>query len=680
MISETENKRGWSAAIIISGVLLWGLHFLPYLMPKARLWGINHLIFLPPVYTYIYLIAGLIIFASFFPPVRGWYWQLYIMIADGLFERRFRFKLLVLSIAALAVFWLLRVPTNLLGDGYTLIYNIGNDMPVVFKWSEVGSVKIIHFISQILPYSGLKLGEYSYAVVSVLSGAVTFSLLGLLTFEIVRENIARLFILILLLSAGWMALFFGYVENYPIIWPFITAYLYFSIRYLNDKGNLIAPTVLVLLALVMHLQILFFLISYPVLLFSRGPGRRFYLVRRRMIWLLAVVLAVGGTIVFLRRYSDSLAFRIFFVPLLARPGVPYYSLFSPSHLADMVNELVLLIPLAPMLVTLTWKFWRRIFIDKIDRFLAVFSLGGVLFVFAIDPKLGMGCDWDLFALSGLAPILLFARFFILASDNFRKLIPVVAALALILSAPFFAVTHSQQPSIDHFKWLLNLDVPRSRFGMTFFRQYYVDIGDQVQADSLHREIVHRFPIVVLGNQVSNLTEAGRFREALILADSMYRMDPYSVEPYNLRGWVYLNMGQYKKAIENLEQSLRLGRYDLRILCNLGHAYFRIGQYYQALDLYQRARYYSPDYLPTLDGLTNSFFMIQQYDSAIFYAQEAIRQDAEYAPGYEVAGVASYLKKDYREAETYLKLFVQMTSDDIRKSNAENLLEELKNIR
>jgi len=346
----------------------------------------------------------------------------------------------------------------------------------------------------------------------------------------------------------------------------------------------------------------------------------------------------------------------------------------------MVNELVLLIPLAPMLVTLTWKFWRRIFIDKIDRFLAVFSLGGVLFVFAIDPKLGMGCDWDLFALSGLAPILLFARFFILASDNFRKLIPVVAALALILSAPFFAVTHSQQPSIDHFKWLLNLDVPRSRFGMTFFRQYYVDIGDQVQADSLHREIVHRFPIVVLGNQVSNLTEAGRFREALILADSMYRMDPYSVEPYNLRGWVYLNMGQYKKAIENLEQSLRLGRYDLRILCNLGYAYYRTGQYYQALDLYQRARYYSPDYLPTLDGLTNSFFMIQQYDSAIFYAQEAIRQDAEYAPGYEVAGVASYLKKDYREAETYLKLFVQMTSDDIRKSNAENLLEELKNIR
>lgn len=679
MTSDIENRKGWTAAVVVSGILIWGLHFLPLLMPKDRLWGFNHLIFLHPIYTYSYLFAGLLIFAAFFPPIRDWFWYVYRRIADAFFEGRFRLKLLVLAISALAIFWLMRVPTNLLGDGYTLIYNIGNDMPVVFKWSEVGSVKVIYFLSKILPYSGLKLGEYSYALVSVVSGAVTVSILGLLAFETFRQNAARLFVLCLLLSAGWMALFFGYVENYPIIWPFVTAYLYFSIRYLNGKGNLIAPTVLMLLSLVMHLQVLFFLISYPVLLFSRGPGKRFYRAHRRMIWILAAVLVMIGAAVFVRRYTTSLAFRIFFVPLFARPAVPYYSLFSPSHLLDIANEFILLIPVAPMLVALTWKYWHRVLTDNIDRFLAAFSLGGVIFVFAIDPKLGMGCDWDLFALGGLAPILLFSRWFILASDHFRKLIPAVVALALVLAAPFFAVTHSHRPSIDHFKWLLNLDVPRSRFGMTFFRQYYVDIGDQVQADSLHREIVYRFPMVVLGNQVSKLTEAGRFREALILADSMYQMDPYSVEPYNLRGWVYLNMGQYDKAIKNLEQSLRLGRYDLRILCNLGNAYYRSGRYYQALDSFQRALPYSPDYLPTLDGLANTFFMIQEYDSAVFYAQKAIRQDPEYALSYEVAGVASYLKKDYRDAEAFLRRFIQIASDDDRIARAENLLAELKKI-
>jgi hypothetical protein len=674
---DTDFNKGRMAAAIISGVALWGLHFLPFLIPGARLWGFNHLLFLSPVFSYIYLVGGVFAFLLFFPPIREWFWNIYSSIADRLFGHQFRLKLFILSFVALAVFWLARVPTSLLGDGYTLIYNIGNEMPVVFKWSEIGSVRVIYLLSSILPFTGLKLGEYSYAIISVVSGAVTFSFLGLLAFELTRENAGRLLTLSMLLLAGWMMLFFGYVENYPVIWPFVTAYLYFSVRHLKGKGSLIPSTILVLIALTLHLQILFFLISYPILMFAQGPGERIYRTNKKIIWGLLIIITLIGAAVFLRRYDSSIAFRSFFVPLMARPGVPYYSLFSPSHLIDIINEYMLLIPLFPVLAIVSWKYFKRIFHDKLDAFLAAFSLGGVLFVFSIDPKLGMGCDWDLFALCGLGPLLLMSRHFVMASDKFRKLCLPMAALTLVLSFPFFSVTLGRQSSIDHFKWLLNLDVPRSRFGMTFFRQYYVDVGDQAKADSLHHEIINRFPALNLGWKITALAEEGRYREALSYADSLYALDPYSTEPYNLRGWVYLQMGQNAKAIENLEQSLQLGRYDLRIFCNLAHAYFRLPKYDKALGLFRRAQAYSPEYLPVLDGLSNCFYVLGQYDSAIVYAQKGIKQDPAYELGYEIAGTASYMKGDYSGAERYLIHFLNMTSDSEGKSRAVNLLSEMR---
>lgn len=678
MQSEKTDIRGWTAAAVISGLLLWGLHFLPFLFPGSRLWGFNHLLFLPPAYTWIYLAGGLIFFGLYLPPVSARFESAFNLVSEGFYGKNHRLKLSLFSAAALGLFWLFRVPTNLLGDGYTLIYNMGNDLPVVFKWSEIGSVKAIYLLSHILPFSGMDLGRYSYAIASVVSGAITVFFLGLLTYELVRENVARLFIFGLLLMSGWMLLFFGYVENYTVIWPFVTAYLYYSIRFIKRRGNLIAPTVLMLIGIILHLQVLFFLVSYPVLVFSRGPGRQFFLDHKKMVWSLISVLTAAAGVVFLLRYRNSLVFRSFFVPLFARPGVPYYSLLSPSHLLDMFNELILLIPSLPVLIILGWKYRGKIITDRIDAFLAAFSLGGLIFIFAIDPKLGMGCDWDLFALAGVGPLLLLARRCVMPSLRINRFCLQTAALTLILTFPFFATSFGHRSSIDHFTWLLDLDVPRSRFGMTFFHQYYVDIGRQVQADSIHQEIIGRFPALAVGREITGLTESGRFDEALALADSLYWMDPYSVEPYNLRGWIYLQMGRYDKAVENLEQSLRLGRYDLRILCNLGNAYFRLNRYDRALDLFRRARRFSPDYFPVLDGLAHNFFMTRQYDSALYYANRAIARDSAYFPGYEVAGMASYVLHDYAGAEKYLSRYVRITPDSTRRTRAENLLAALRN--
>ena len=90
------------------------------------------------------------------------------------------------------------------------------------------------------------------------------------------------------------------------------------------------------------------------------------------------------------------------------PGTPDYTLFSPTHLWDIANQLLLLIPILPALLIIAFLRPMRSF-EPFDLFLLFFSIGGLVFLFGIEPGLGMARDWDLFALSGVGPLLFLIR-------------------------------------------------------------------------------------------------------------------------------------------------------------------------------------------------------------------------------------------------------------------------------
>jgi tetratricopeptide (TPR) repeat protein len=677
MEPDTHYKTDRPVALLISSILVWGLHFLPFLMPDARLWGFNHLLFGPPALIYIYIASGILSFLLLFFGSNEKLAGAFGSIAGILLDRHFAWKWLLFAAAAPFIFWWARMPVNLLGDGYTLIYSLASDKPIIFKWSEVGAIKVVFYVSRLLPYSGTTLGKYSYALVSVISGGVTIGFLGGLAYELGRDNATRLFALCLLLFSGWILLFFGYVEHYPVLWMFTIGYLFFAIRYLQGRGNLVPSTLLLLASLALHLQTLFFLFSYVGLIFARGPGAKFYQKYKAAFWKGAIILAIIGGVTFLWRYNQSSAFQLFFVPLFSRPAAPNYSLFSPDHMLDMLNELILLMPLAPVLLVIAWRRIRILAFDNLDWFLVLFSFGGIGLLFVIDPKLGMGRDWDLFALSGLGPALFLIKQSIASSKVVKRLFPGLCLLALVIVLPFYVINLHYQPSIDYFTWLLKLDQPRSRSGLALLRQFYTDVGAHSKADAVHHEICRRFPIVLIGKRIEILTADGQYTEALALADSVFRVDPYSVESYNLRGWVFLSMGEYAKAVEDLEQSLSLKQYDHRIFCNLAMAYSKLGQYEPMMKNYRRAYELYPNYLPALDGLAVGHYILQQYDSAMTYARQALEKDSMYVTGYEVLGMASFQKGKYSDAEKFLSRFVRITNDDIRKSRAINVLAELK---
>ena len=677
MVSDADQNKSVLIPVAVLAVLLWGLHFLPFLFPQARLWGFNHLLFLPLPFTFAYLFCGLLLtVVVLFPSLRNLAARWFETISGLFMGDRYCKRWLLFAVLTLPLFWFLRLTLFVLGDSFAVISNIGGKLPVVYKWSEMGAVYAAYLVSKLLPFTGLKLGAYSYGFISILSGSVAVYFFLAIAYELGRDSTERFFIFCLSIFAGWMFLFFGYAENYPILWPFITGYIYFSIRCLTRKGSLITPAVFLAAVLILHLQGLFFLASFTVLVYYRVAGSSFYRKYKNILWSVTLMAIPAGGALFVKLYRESLELRLYIMPFLnGRPATPDYWLVSPTHLADIGNQLLLLVPVIPILIVLNRRGWRNIIYDKINQFLLWFSLGGLFFLFIIEPKLGMGRDWDLFALSGLAPMLLLTRNICLSDSVRKKIYPILTVLSLILVLPFLTTYLRYQPAVDGYKYLLNLDLPRSRSGIGILRDMYKTAGDTAPADSLEQVLVDAFPAHTLVPKAFALIEEARYDEAMDIVDSIARYEPYSVELMNLRGTIYYRQGKYDSALPDMEKAARMGRYDSRFLVNLAQAYFRMERYDAMLETMRKAQALAPQSTTVLNGLMAYFFMTQKYDSAMVYGRKIYDLDSSSDALYTMA-FSSYNMGDRAEAVEYFKRYVETAPDGPKKDQIRRVLERL----
>lgn len=674
---QSQDSHPFSAILLMVAVaLLFGLHLIPFLIPDARLWGFNHLLFLPLSCTYGYIVLAGLAPALFFKPFSGissrWFDR-----AAALFETERKMAWLTLAGVALLVFWFLRMPTTLLGDGYSVINNIGGNLPVVFKWSEALAVKTAYLVSRMLPLEGLKRGEYAYAVISVLSGGVVVFFFGAIAYELGRDKLHRLMIFCLLLFSGSALLFFGYAENYPILWPFVTGYVYFSIRYMMGKGGLLMPSVFLIVAAALHLQVLFYLVSYPFLLISRGRGAKFYRQHKRLFWSLAGIALIAGLALFIYKYNQSFGFMIDFLPpFQGRPATPNQAIFLPEHWLDIINEIGLLIPLWLILILLSWKNIRMRLIDPINRFLLAFSLGGFVFISIIDPRLGMGRDWDLFALIGLGPVLLMARNIDLAQERKGSTCFALAFLSLLLTVPFLTTNLSRQPSIRYLQSLLRLDLPRSQPGMVALYGYYHNAGNQAKADSLEKEMTRDFPARVLAIRADSLVKSGRLAEARQIAESLYAANPYALDVVSLLGEIDFQSGKFEEAARYSEKVAQVRQYDPLIWLNLSWSYQNLGRFEDRLRALRKAQELSPRMPQVITELINMFATPPQYDSTYKYARQLIEVSPNNGEAYYIAGISAYQINKRADAKRYLYQYLSMTPSEPSKSTAEEILKKM----
>jgi hypothetical protein len=253
------------------------------------------------------------------------------------------------------------------------------------------------------------------ALVSVLAGGLYLAAAAR-WFRRLEPTGARAWALLTLLTAGYVPLFFGHVENYSLLAAGTLWMLTLAWEAVRDPGRPLWPFALAAgLTFATHLSTAWLFGAPLVVLVSRlrDRGRTPW---RELLIAVAVGLvpvAVAAALV-LARFSSLSGVTLthfgggdgsLFVPLFETSSVfERYTLFAPAHLWDVLNELLLVAPAALACLPLLLLQPRGR-----EAWLLAAATAGVLayaFLFNADmwianPAFGALNEWDLFSVAGV---------------------------------------------------------------------------------------------------------------------------------------------------------------------------------------------------------------------------------------------------------------------------------------
>jgi hypothetical protein len=459
----------------------WLLIFISAVLPVESMWGINSAKFILPVWLIVVCcVAGLLLASYplvFDEPV----------VAEGrlpsskpaLGGYSFRNYLIIAAFAGV-VFFLLRIDTYFLGDGYNWISNFSQADYYVAKFTEPLSTRLVRLMQSALGEYSAESAILSFQTLSILSGVVaTFFALRLIGI-LVTSPAMRLVGLILWFGSGGMLLFFGYPEFYSPVWATGVAVLYYSVSFIMRASSVWPALFLFILAMSMHLQAAYLAPAILFLLYLAGMRRKMFGGARqfkRVLRVALAVLALAGLFLFLSFYDTIHAY---FLPLIiGRPNAPNYAMFSSRHISDVFNLVLIVIPSFVALYAAGLGGSKPAGESKeIRSFFQLALVGSLTFLFTIDPVLGMARDWDLFSFT-MAP-LMFYTLYKLHSGQIRVPKAVIVNIALIsvfVTGSYIATNESRSKSVGRYHELLNLYGSKHRGGWTILAEYHEERGE-----------------------------------------------------------------------------------------------------------------------------------------------------------------------------------------------------------
>jgi hypothetical protein len=468
-------------------VITFGIVAVASFLPAHRLWGVNHLAFYPvPVRVLALSLIGL----AFIP-----------RISVGIFDRLQRTcerfdaldwsrglrSIISVAVAAAVVFIGLRSATVLLGDGTYLL----NSYRVAIAKGYTISSYVEHSVLQERLYPGTellnflgfytahKLGlERAIVGVRLLNCVVGGLFVGVLLTFVKRgpgSPLLRWLGMLLMLTSGAMALFFGYVESYTPLLLVGTLYVLLAWRAVNGCGSVILPGIVLVCAALLHVQALllapsFLLLIVWKLLPAESRGRVF-----PISLTLSVLLSLWA--LFAQRvpgWQDHL--------LGWRRSEGFYGVLSFEHLVDVLNLVMLVAPAALFFVVLLVSTRWRPEYAVAGAFSIAVAAPAALFLLFFRPELGMARDWDLycFPASGLLLPALLAIGAALdgpRAREIRTLLVPAFALSAVLSTAWVGVNASAERSVARYERILGYDTTHVGYAYETLAKHHEEHGE-----------------------------------------------------------------------------------------------------------------------------------------------------------------------------------------------------------
>ncbi|SYZ74308.1 membrane hypothetical protein [Candidatus Zixiibacteriota bacterium] len=631
-----KETAPYSYLIVTLLVILWGIHFIPLLSEKSRMWGFNHLIFLPlPVIISFVLIGISVLALTLLPCSRSWDQNLTSWFSRIFFESRQKYLYRSIFAAVCGIIFLLfPMPTHFLGDGYQYLNNIASESGTFVKWSEKGITYILLAVQALLGTKDLHSALMAFRTVSVASGIAAIWLYFLIAQESISGPIGRLLIFATLTFSGSLLLFFGYVENYPLLWIAVPGLIYFCLRYLKGKSGLLGALIFLLFGIFIHLLTAIFLPAVIYVIFSVGRGKILFQKFRMAFIAAGSVFILAIIYLFIRQYSTNLYFENIFLPLFTgKPIDPAYAILSSSHIIDMINLLFLLYPLLPLFVVVGLSEFRTMASKPPGMFLLLAALGGLAFLLVIDPGLTMPRDWDLFSLSGLALILFLLTNSRYDSDRNLMRIPIIPVIAVTIlsSVPYVMVNLNGPSSARYVENFVSNDMSKSMGTLITLREYFKEQGDMTLADSVNDVINSKFGNFNLMRDAMTAIQRGDLNRAGQIINRI-APDKFSKNYHRLMAFYHLLEKKPGLAAQEARKAIQVQPYSYDSYLLLSSCFQIQGEYDSALAVLQVAYQLNNRSLPILTALADISLFQRNFESALIYSSKIIEMDSLNANG------------------------------------------------
>ena len=662
---------------IVAAVFL-ALHILTVFWRPNPTWGTDFLFYMPaPVNVFFFLSVVLLFVPGFRRKFRAIVCNLPFALWNG--NRRAWVTRSLMLILAVAAFFTLPSARHFLGDGYILIGKLETN-----TWPNVVRAPFSYTVIRTLHDVGGTLwtsAENTYRMYSAASGAIYV----LLTFPVAatlgKNPLQKSVVIAFLFTAGFLQLFFGYVEHYALYMPFILLYILMGLRAQERRITLYAPALVLGLLLALHQAFAVFGPSLVYLAYHVYRSRREVVQTWKNVAVivtalccvpLATALLLGLSGVGFEAYISRMGGRNF-LPLFADPGMAaQYRMFSSSHILDFLNQQLLAAPAACMAVFLFRKYALRK-----QPFLAVCAFVPLFSTLLANPEIGAFRDWDVMSLPAL-PLTLWAAAALLQGirdrDHLFHCAFVICGAAALHSTLWIGLNASAGAAEARFVHLLDkLKGGASVNGWLTMGKFHRRQGNaaaahqaywnSIDADPTNPNrwltvgVVYRdmrqsakaieyfqkavelqpdlpVPYMNLGAAHSDL---GQFAKAIEYTGKAISIDPNMAAAHMNLGAIYRKIGLFDKSLKHLERAAALRPTDAATQGHLGMAYRYARQNARAIHHLEKANTLRPRHTPTLVNLAVACSDAGQNDRAIELLKEAVAIQPEYAAAHASLG-------------------------------------------
>lgn len=646
-----------------------GLHVLLAYWRPNPFWGADFLYYYSDTLRVVFILLAVLVLI---PCLRSRIGALFGTISSGLWSGGVRTWIVrvLLVLLALAGFIALQSARHLLGDGYLYLRELDAGIT-----QRVDRAPLTFALIRLLHGAGAALwqtAENTYRVYSYASG-LFYLLLALATAGALgksdrEKSVAFAF----LVTAGYVQLFFGYVENYAFYMPAGLLYLLAGLRSLENRAPLYAPALV--LGLLVPFHFLFVLFAPSLLILGyRGyrHGEASMPQWKNVADKLAALCTApaAAVLVFWIAGFDFGAFlertggKHHILPLFSEPGfhVPY-RIVSVSHLLDFVNLQILSAPAAVMAVFLFgWKDFRH------HPFLLSAAAVPLFFTFIANLEIGAFRDWDILALPAL-PLTLWAASALLErrrqDERTHRSFSVICAAAALHTMLWIGLNADPAAAEARYAHLMGrLNGHAASYGWETLGTYYRLRGKIVPALNAYKRALDANPKnprhwLSVGIIYCDL---GRPERGIDHLRKATEIQPDLAEAHINLGAAYLGTGRHEAAIDHLGKAVELQPETALALVNLGAAYNEAGRYSEALDPLEKALEIQPGHPGAHVNIGATYHGLGRYEEAVEHLETALELHPALANAqtYLNIGGTYHSMGRFEEAIPYLEKAIQI---------------------